>query len=365
MVRIKKASGHHSPHDHSPKSAINSTFLTFSLFLVILYSSYVILSRSPSNHFDNSHSQMDSTMSHYSNIDGGIAGNPLKTLGSKKKPYLIYGTAWKKEDTAHFVSEAIKAGFRFIDTACQPKHYNEAGVGDGWISAAEEIGLSRKDLFLQTKFTAVDGQDLNNMPYNPLDPIEDQVRTSLEVSLKNLRTDYIDRLVMHSPLKTMDDTMRVWRVMERFVDEKKVLYLGISNCYDYNKFTTLFNQARIKPTALQNRFYSQSNFDTKLRDFCKQHDIWYQSFWTLSANRKALTKPKVMKLAQSKGLTPQTYMFAFLLSLGYATPLSGTTSNFHMVEDVAVMTRIQEGESIFESEEELKNMADALGMPNL
>jgi len=72
-----------------------------------------------------------------------------------------------------------------------------------------------------------------------------------------------------------------------------------------------------------------------------------------------------MKLAQSKGLTPQTYMFAFLLSLGYATPLSGTTSNFHMVEDVAVMTRIQEGESIFESEEELKNMADALGMPNL
>ena len=63
-----------------------------------------------------------------------------------------FSTALKNE-TARLVSDAVKAGFRFIDTACQPKHYNEAGVGDGWKAAAEELGLSREDGWLQTKFT--------------------------------------------------------------------------------------------------------------------------------------------------------------------------------------------------------------------
>ena len=48
------------------------------------------------------------------------------------KPHLIYGTAWKKEATAGLVYDAVKTGFRYVDTACQPKHYNEAGVGNGW-----------------------------------------------------------------------------------------------------------------------------------------------------------------------------------------------------------------------------------------
>lgn len=39
------------------------------------------------------------------------------------KPFIIYGTAWKKERTAELVAEAVRSGFRFIDTACQPKHY--------------------------------------------------------------------------------------------------------------------------------------------------------------------------------------------------------------------------------------------------
>ena len=45
-----------------------------------------------------------------------------------KIPTIIYGTAWKKEMTADLVYKAIKHGFRAIDTACQPKHYNEHGV---------------------------------------------------------------------------------------------------------------------------------------------------------------------------------------------------------------------------------------------
>lgn len=46
-------------------------------------------------------------------------------------PAVFYGTAWKKEKTADLVELALRKGFRGIDTACQPKHYNEKGVGDG------------------------------------------------------------------------------------------------------------------------------------------------------------------------------------------------------------------------------------------
>eukprot|EP00545_Synedropsis_sp_CCMP1620_P012008 CAMPEP_0119004744 /NCGR_PEP_ID=MMETSP1176-20130426/1324_1 /TAXON_ID=265551 /ORGANISM="Synedropsis recta cf, Strain CCMP1620" /LENGTH=351 /DNA_ID=CAMNT_0006956489 /DNA_START=89 /DNA_END=1144 /DNA_ORIENTATION=+ len=294
-----------------------------------------------------------------------VEGSSASHILSQEKSFLVYGTAWKKDDTARYVMEAITAGFRFIDTACQPKHYNEAGVGNGWKAAAAELGLERQDLFLQTKYTPFPGQDPNNVPYDPKAPLEEQVQKSVAVSLHNLQTDYIDSLVLHSPMDTIEETMVVWRAMESFVDEGKVLRLGISNCYDYVKFTSLYEQARIKPSVLQNRFHEQSNWDTELRKFAKQNKVWYQSFWTLTANRNALGTPAVKELAEAKGLTPQTYMFAFLLSLGHFTPLSGTTSRVHMSEDVAVMERYQAGEVFFENEEELRQMSQLLGMPDL
>jgi diketogulonate reductase-like aldo/keto reductase len=155
--------------------------------------------------------------------------------------------------------------------------------------------------------------------------------------------------------------------MESFVDSGKVHRLGIANCYDVAEFQRLYEEARIKPSVLQNRFYSDSGFDTQLRKLCKAHNIWYQSFWTLTANRQALASPAVQELAAAKRLTPQTLMYAFIMSLpgGYGTPLSGTTSQQHMKEDVAVMERMQTGEAVFESESELRQFAQYLGMPDL
>lgn len=209
------------------------------------------------------------------------------------------------------------------------------------------------------------GQDPNNIPYDPNSPIEEQVEQSLKVSLENLQTDYLDSLVLHSPFDSFEDTMKAWRTMESFVDAGKVRGLGISNCYDFDTFKTLYEMAIHKPKVLQNRLYAESNFDTELRKFCKESGIWYQSFWTLTANRAALALPEVEELAKAKELTPQTYMFAFLMSLGYVTPLSGTTRKAHMLQDVAVMERIQGGEVFFESEEELRKMAQLLGFPDL
>jgi diketogulonate reductase-like aldo/keto reductase len=300
----------------------------------------------------------------HSNLKVGMAyGLPASAMASR--PHLVYGTAWKKDDTARYVSEAVSAGFRFIDTACQPKHYNEAGVGNGWTAAAQELGLKREDFWLQTKFTSVSGQDPNNLPYDKHAPVAEQIRTSLQVSLKNLHTDYLDSWVMHSPYPTIGETIDAWRIMEEAVDAGKVRQLGLSNCYSLDVFREIYDGARHKPKVLQNRFYAESNFDTELRQFCKEHDITYQSFWTLSASRNALATREAHDAAEKNGLTPQTYMFAFLMSLGYITPLSGTTSPAHMAQDVAIMERIQGGEVFFHNEQELREFAHLLGMPAL
>lgn len=283
-----------------------------------------------------------------------------QSILQSQKPYLLYGTAWKKEETRRLVSEAIRSGFRFVDTACQPKHYNEAGVGDGWVQATKELGLSRSDIFLQTKFTPIDGQDPNRVPYNVKDELEEQVKQSIQVSLENLKTTYIDSLVLHSPLRSNEDTMRVWRVLESFVDEGVIHQLGISNCYDINRFKYFYEKARVKPKVLQNRFYADSNFDVELREFCRDSGVLYQSFWTLTGNRRALSSPEIKEMAEEKKLTSQTLMYAFMMALGH-TPLSGTTNKGHMMEDVAVMERVQNGEEIL-SQDELESMARILGI---
>ena len=225
--------------------------------------------------------------------------------------------------------------------------------------------LQREDFWLQTKFTSLNGQDPNNVPYDKNAPVAEQIRTSLEVSLKNLRTDYLDSWVLHSPLPTISETIDAWKVMEEAVDAGKVRGLGISNCYSLETFHQIYNAARHKPKILQNRFYNDSNFDTDLRRFCNDHNIQYQSFWTLTANRHALASQEVKDVAKRYGLTPQTTMYGFLMSLGYVTPLSGTTNIQHMAQDVAIMERFQKGETLFHNDDELREFAQLLGMPAL
>ncbi|KAL7437623.1 hypothetical protein ACHAXM_006115 [Skeletonema potamos] len=291
----------------------------------------------------------------------GIMQLSAKSMLQSKLPYIVYGTAWKKDATASLVSKAVESGFRFIDTACQPKHYNEAGVGEGWKEAAAKLGLKRSDFFLQTKFTSLDGQDPNKIPYNELEVLEEQVKQSLAKSLHNLQTDYIDSLVMHSPMRSYEDTLRVWRVFESFVQDKKVRQLGLANCYDHKKFLRLYEDAHIKPKVLQNRFYRDTGFDTELRSLCDAYGVTYQSFWTLTANREAINSHEWKTMAQSKSLTPQTLMYAYMMSLGN-TPLSGTTDVTHMKEDVDIMLRFQNGEQVL-SKDDVETLSSLLGVP--
>ena len=222
--------------------------------------------------------------------------------------------------------------------------------------------LERSDIFLQTKYTSVNGQDPNNIPYDKTASLEEQVKQSLEKSLQNLQTDYIDSLVLHSPMKTMDETLRVWKVFESFVANGTVRQLGISNMYDYRAFETLYEGVTIKPSILQNRFHDQTKYDVKLRQICKRHGIKYQSFWTLTApgNRQAMGSGVWKAMAKEKGLTPQTLMYAYMMSLGH-TPLDGSKSVEHMKEDIDLVTRFQNGETVLD-EDEIKTLSGLLGI---
>src|SRR5688572_29659125 len=184
-----------------------------------------------------------------------------------RAPRIIYGTAWKKADTAALVELALRRGFRCIDTACQPKHYHEAGVGEG-VAACLSEQLTRADLYLQTKFTPLAGQDPVRVPYDPNVTLSEQVLQSVAVSLKNLQTTYLDCLLLHSPLATAKHTLEVWRAMESIVESGTVLQIGISNCYALASLKTLHAAARIKPRVVQNRFYEQTGYDREIRAFC-------------------------------------------------------------------------------------------------
>lgn len=251
-----------------------------------------------------------------------------------KIPNMIYGTAWKKENTTDLVFEALKQGFRGVDTACQPKHYREDLVGLGLLKAYE-IGIKREDLFIQTKFTPIDGQDQSNMPYLESDEIEIQVEKSFETSKKNLKTDFINAYILHSPVFPGTKLQRVWQKMEEFYDKKEVGQLGISNCYDLDVLVYLYNNAKIKPSIVQNRFYAQSGYDKKLRGFCKQNNITYESFWSLTANPNILSSEVLENLCNKyqKGVAEIFYRFLNHINI---VPLNGTTSTKHMIEDLKI-----------------------------
>ena len=135
----------------------------------------------------------------------------VTTTAGVRMPRIIYGTAWKKEHTDELVVKAVLAGFRGIDTACQPKHYQEPLVGLA-LQRLKTLGIERDDLFLQSKFTPLSGQDPARIPYDKNAPLEIQVAQSFDMSKQNLQTDYLDSLVLHSPVSPYQDLRKVWRI---------------------------------------------------------------------------------------------------------------------------------------------------------
>jgi len=259
-------------------------------------------------------------------------------------PCILYGTAWKKERTAELVEQALQNGFRGIDTACQPKHYEEALVGKG-IARFYEHGGKRDELFIQTKFTPINGQDPMRVPYDPQASLEAQILHSCAVSKSNLQTTYLDSLLLHSPLFPYTNLLKVWRVFEHLIEKQDVHQIGISNCYDLSLLQRLWHDAGIKPSVVQNRFYQESDYDKALRAWCHDVGIIYQSFWSLTANPHLLQSDLLRTIARHYQKSPEQIFYRYLTHKGII-PLDGTTSQQHMKEDLAIFEFMLEEKDI-------------------
>ncbi|KAJ5641903.1 hypothetical protein N7490_005903 [Penicillium lividum] len=266
-------------------------------------------------------------------------------------PVFLYGTAWKKDRTADLVYKAISVGFRGIDTAAQPRHYQEPLVGDGIRKVIAEGVVRREDLYVQTKFSPVSAQDPDNMPYDANASLTEQVHASMKSSLHNLRPSadpksvveaYIDTVVVHSPLRTIEQTIEVWEALQTYVPHQ-IRNLGISNC-PLPVLHALYTSpvVKVKPSVVQNRFYDDTHYDVPLRAFCREKDIIYQSFWTLTANPELVRSEPVQKLAAHIGISPAAALYTLVMGLGNITVLNGTTNESRMAEDLASPKKVEE-----------------------
>ena len=258
----------------------------------------------------------------------------LIPLTSKINSHIMYGTAWKEENTEKFTLQALNAGFNAIDTANQRKHYFEEGVGKALVSFMQSTSTSRDDFFLQTKFTYKEGQD-HRLPFDPKADPAVQVRQSFNSSLDHLRTDFIDSYVLHGPstrygLSAVD--LKVWTAMEDLVSDGLVKQLGISNI-NADQLHILLNKAKIKPSFVQNRCYARLGWDKDIRAICTKNNIIYQGFSLLTANQEVLFNSKVIYLAESLNITAQQLIFSFARHL-HMLPLTGTTNRSHMEQDL-------------------------------
>jgi diketogulonate reductase-like aldo/keto reductase len=250
-------------------------------------------------------------------------------------PHFLYGTAWKEDRTAALTELALRTGFRGIDTANQRRHYFEAGVGQALASVYRSGLVTRADLFLQTKFTYLSGQD-DRLPYDPAASLSLQVAQSMASSLEHLGTEYIDSFVLHGPSSAYQWTAadsEVWEAMTKERDAGRARWLGVSNVALLH--LEQMEAAHLEvPAFVQNRCYARLRWDREIRAFCQDRKITYQGFSLLTANVEVLRHPLMAEIAAAAKITPAQIVFSFSRSIGIL-PLTGTSDATHMRQDLA------------------------------
>ncbi|GAA5835092.1 hypothetical protein JCM11251_000162 [Rhodosporidiobolus azoricus] len=299
-------------------------------------------------------------------------------------PPMLYGTAWKGARTKELVVQAISTGFRGIDTACQPKHYHQPGVGEALKVLQGEHGIKREEIWLQTKYTPLSGQDAAKpLPYDPKAPLAERVRQSLSTSFRELGVSYLDALILHSPMSTRAEHAEVWKQFEAFVHEGKVRHLGISNIYDAGYLEWIFETATVKPSIMrvsslahpvqvhrpflgnltsslllrsQNRWYAEVDYGRDILALCEKYGAKFQSFWTLTGNPHLLKSPLLARLASFyRAPSSAAALYTFLMRRRAISPLNGTTNEGHMREAVEDMRKVEEaGQLTGEGADELE-----------
>lgn len=251
-------------------------------------------------------------------------------------PPILYGTAWKEDDTKRLVIQALKAGFRGIDTANQRRHYCEEAVGDAIQQFLTISQITRNDLFIQTKFTSVHGQD-HRKPYDEFDSLTNQVKQSFASSLDHLQTDYIDAYILHGPSLSqgiIDADLEIWQAMEELVLNGKVKFLGISNV-NIAQVEELYTKVSIKPSFIQNRCFATTLWDQEVREFSQKNQIIYQGFSLLTANQPYISNAHMRSIATKYNKTIPQIIFRFAKQVGILS-LTGTSNLQHMSDDLNI-----------------------------
>lgn len=165
----------------------------------------------------------------------------VKLNNGMEMPQLGVGTFLVKDDAAERVCHAIKVGFRLIDTA--QGYGNEKEVGEG----IRRSGIDRRELFITTKVNTTEMRG-------------GTVRQSLDKSLADLGTDYIDLVLIHWPVK--GHIKETWQILEEYVDKGKIRSIGVSN-FNPHHLDELLEYARIRPVVNQ----------IEIEPYMTQHDV--------------------------------------------------------------------------------------------
>ena len=212
-----------------------------------------------------------------------------------KMPILGFGVFQiPKEETKECVLNALKVGYRAIDTA--QSYFNESEVGD----AISECGIPREELFITTKIW------IDNYGY-------DNCKKSVEESLKKLKTEYIDLVLIHQPF---GDYYEAYRALEDLYEEGKIKAIGVSNfypdrlsdiCLFERKVIPAVNQVEVNPLNAQ--FEAQENM--------KKYGVHMEAWAPFGEGKNGLfTNETLVKIGNQYNKTPAQVMLRWLIQRG-------------------------------------------------
>ncbi|MBQ6157285.1 MAG: aldo/keto reductase [Bacteroidales bacterium] len=179
----------------------------------------------------------------------------IKLNNGVEMPTLGYGVFLvSPEECERCVSDALEVGYRMIDTA--QAYQNEEGVGNAW----RKSGIKREDIFLVTKVWIS-----NNG--------EEKAARSIDESLRKLKADYIDLLLIH---QAYGDVFGTWRAMEDAYRDGKVRAIGVSN-FQQARFFDFAHYVDMKPMVNQlqcNTLIQQTGIEPLMNDFGTKMMAW-------------------------------------------------------------------------------------------
>lgn len=202
-------------------------------------------------------------------------------------PCIGYGT-WQAPDgetTVKSVKEAVKVGYRHIDTAAC--YGNEKSVGQG----IRESGIDRSQLFITSKV------------WNTERGYETTL-AAFEKSLKDLGVDYLDLYLIHWPASPsqFDDWEKInaetWRAMIQMYKAKKVRAIGVSNFMKHHLRALL--EMEVKPMVNQIEFHP-GQMQRETVDYCRANGMLIEGFSPLGTG-KMLSNPDLMEIADRKSV---------------------------------------------------------------